>query len=109
MGASHYAPGSTPGRAAVVAVGDNQHPTSNTLKGTDMSRYVLRDFDMTDEVVIDPDTTPVSRIKAFFARTLGCPAAHAGRMAWRAVDALTGPSPDLYALEHYGFELTPIP
>ena len=50
-----------------------------------MSRYVLRDFDMTDEVVIDPETTPVSRIKKFFARTLGCPVAHAERMAWRAV------------------------
>nr|DAR59601.1 MAG TPA: hypothetical protein [Caudoviricetes sp.] len=74
-----------------------------------MSRYVLRDFDMTDEVVIDPETTPVSRIKKFFARTLGCPVAHAMRSAWRAVDAITAPDPDLYALEAYGFELVPIP
>lgn len=74
-----------------------------------MSRYVLRDFDMSDELIIDPETTPVSRVKAFFSRTLGCPGAHAERMAWRVVDAITAPGPDLYALEPYGFELVPIP
>ena len=74
-----------------------------------MSRYVLRDFDMTDEVVIDPDNTPMRRIEEFFVRTLGCPGAHAERMAWRVVDALTAPGPNLYALEPYGFELVPIP
>ena len=74
-----------------------------------MSRYVLRDFDMSDELVIDPGTTPVRRIKAFFARVLECPGAHAERMAWRVADEITDTSPDLYALEPYGFELTPIP
>ena len=72
--------------------------THRPLKGTDMSRYVLRDFDMSDELIIDPDSTPVSRIKAFFTRTLGCPGAHAERMAWRAVDAITAPGPPCHAL-----------
>ena len=73
-----------------------------------MSHYVLRDFDMSDELIVTKDTS-VRRIKNFFARVLGCPAAHAERMAWRVVDAITGPSSDLYALEAYGFELVPIP
>ena len=73
-----------------------------------MSRYVLRDFGMTDEMVISHDT-PVSRITRFFNRMLVCPARHAERMAWRVVDAVTAPEPDLYALEPYGFEITPIP
>lgn len=63
-----------------------------------MSRYVLRDFDMTDEVVINPETTPVRQIKKFFDRVLGCPGAHAERMAWRVVDAITAPDPDMRVL-----------
>ena len=73
-----------------------------------MSRYVLRDFDMADELIVTKDT-PVSRITRFFNRTLACPGAHAERMAWRVADALTAPTPDLYALEPYGFEITPLP
>lgn len=73
-----------------------------------MSRYVLRDFDMTDEMVISRDTT-VSRITRFFNRMLACPGAHAERMAWRVVDVITSPDPDMCALEPYGFELMPIP
>lgn len=73
-----------------------------------MSRYVLRDFDTADEIVISRDT-PVSRITRFFNCTLACPGAHAESMTWRVVDAITAPDPDLYALEPYGIELVPIP
>ena len=71
-----------------------------------MRVYALTSYYKTSEMIVRP-TTPVRRITDWFRGVLGCPRAHAERMAWRVADAMqTGCTGEL---EELGFELIPLP
>lgn len=66
-----------------------------------MRTYVIRDWDLDQEIVIRP-TMGFKHITEFFRETLGCPRQHAVHLAHMAVSC-----PD--ELREYGYDVIELP